>query len=48
MLIINVKADLNELNGIAKFYNTSLNELVKPCISSAIHTWIVKSYPILK
>ncbi|XP_037818798.1 serine/threonine-protein kinase ATM isoform X1 [Lucilia sericata] len=42
------EADLNEFHGIATFYNTSLRDVIKPCISSAIHTWISKSYPILK
>ncbi|XP_065364298.1 serine/threonine-protein kinase ATM isoform X2 [Calliphora vicina] len=42
------EADLHELQGIATFYNTTLTEVIKPCISSAIHNWISKSYPILK
>ncbi|KAM7347211.1 serine/threonine-protein kinase tefu isoform 2-T3 [Cochliomyia hominivorax] len=42
------EADLTEIQGIASFYNTSLTQVIKPCISSAIHTWISKTYPILK
>ncbi|XP_046801392.1 serine/threonine-protein kinase ATM isoform X1 [Lucilia cuprina] len=42
------EADLYEFHRIASFYNTSLRNVIKPYISSAIHTWISKSYPILK
>lgn len=41
-------AELNGFHDVAAFYNTSLTAVIKPSISSAIHAWISKAYPILK
>ncbi|XP_005181014.2 serine/threonine-protein kinase ATM [Musca domestica] len=42
------EADFIEYHRIASFYKTSTTELLKTNIPSAIHTWISKSFPILK